>query len=594
MRKFPLDGSARVLASLLISLSLFWGASACKSRKAEESTNALNLALGTKIKGIDPAYVADLYSANQAAYTYEPLYQYHYLKRPYEVIPQLAEAMPEISADGKTYTIKIKKGVLFQDDPVFKDTGGKGRELTAEDFVYSWKRIADPKLLTTSWWILEDKVVGLDEWRAEMSKAEKVDYAKPVAGLKALDRYTLQLSMKRRVHQLVYLLAMVQMSAVAREAVDALGNEFMNRGVGTGPFKLQEHVINSKLVWVKNPTFRKELYPSEGEAKDQVEGRLADAGKQLPLVDRVNIQIFSESQPLWLTFMSGKLDSAGIPKDSYNQAITATKDLTPEMAAKGIQLHITPGIDITFDSFNMTDPVVGKNRSLRQAISLAIDQKKLNEIFYNGRAIPAQGPIPPGLQGYDPDFKNPYRQYDLAKAKELMKKAGYPEGRGLPPLEFMTMSDSTHRQFTEFFEKSLAEIGVKLRIRTMSWPEFNAAIKQKQGQIAGFAWSADYPDAENFLMLFYGKNISPGPNNSNYSNPEYDKLFEKAMTLPDSPERTKLYREMAKIVVEDCPWVFGAHRLNFFLTQPWLKNFKYHEFQLGVPKYYRLDQAAKK
>ena len=583
----------RLIATLLVlgtACSFF----ACTMKSKLDPPNTIHTYSIAKIKGLDPIFADDLYSGQEVGRVYEGLLQYHYLKRPYILIPHLAEILPEVSSDGKMLTFHLKKGVLFQDDPSFKATGGKGREMTAEDVVYSWKRLADPKLSSSGWWIFDGKIIGLNEWRNASSKAGSTDYSQAVEGLRALDRYTVQIKLIQRSAQFLYFLAMPFSAIVPREAVDTYGKEFLNHPVGTGPFKLQEFNPSSKLVWVKNPTYRRELYPSEGEPGDKEAGLLEDAGKPLPLSDKVIVQIIIESQPQWLNFLAGKLDSSSIPKDNFSQAITASKELTLELKAKGIHLIKAPDVDITHESFNMSDPLMGKNKLLRQALSLAYDQEEVIKLFYNGRAIAAQGPIPPGLAGYDPDFTNPYRQFNVAKAKDLLAKAGYPGGKGLPPIEYATIADSTSRQMNEFLERSLSAIGVSLKVNSYSWPEFNAAIKNRKGQMWGYAWGGDYPDAENFLQLFYSKNSSPGPNDSNYSNPEFDKLYEKSLTLQDTPERTALYRQMAKIVIEDCPWIFGSYRLAYVLVQPWLKNVKVHDFDHGRIKYYRVDASLKK
>ena len=563
------------------------------TKKGMDSTNTLYTYSIATIKGLDPAFADDLYSGIEVMRVYEPLVQYHYLKRPYVLEGGLAEGLPEISKDGKTYTFKIKKGIMFQDDAAFAKTNGKGRELTAEDFIYSWKRIADPKLNSPQWWLFDGKVVGLNEWRDTQSKAPKVDYDALVAGLKALDSHTLQIQLKARSYQFVYYLAMPAACAVAREVVEKYGAEFLNHPVGTGAFKVAEYNPASKIVYVKNPTFRKEVYPSEGAPGDQEKGLLGDAGKQLPLLDKIVMTVHTESQPQWLNFMKGELDFSTVPKDSFDQAITKEKALKPELVEKGINLIIDPQLDVTHLSFNMADPLISKSKELRQAMTLAIDWEKMIEIFYNGRALSAQGVIPPGLTGYDPNYKNPYKTHDIAKAKELMKKAGYPDGKGLPPLEYITQSDSTARQFTEFYQKEFAQLGITLKVQSYSWPELQQSIKNKKGQIWSYAWGADYPDAENFLQLFYSKNSSPGPNDANYSNPEFDRLYEQSLTLADSPERTALYQKMASMAVEDAPWAFGVHRLVYTLTHKWMKNYKPHEF-LGLSKYYRIDTSVRK
>ncbi len=587
-RKNPL---VLVSAFALVAAGMFSG---CSKKNELDQTNTFYTSSIAKIKGLDPAFADDLYSGIETTRIYEGLMQYEYLKRPYTLKPALAEAMPTLSKDGKTYTFKLKKGIVFQDDKAFKASNGKGRELVAEDFAYSFKRLADPKLNSPMWWLFDGKIEGLNEWRDAAQKAGKPDYSAKVSGLKVVDATTLEIKLKTRSYQFIYSLAMPATSAVAHEVVEEYGPEFLNHPVGTGAFKLAEYNPSSQIVYVRNPSFREDFYPTEGEASDTAEGLLADAGKKVPFVDKIVMTVHTESQPQWLNFMQGKLDAAPIPKDNFAQAITASKELTPELKSKGIHLVKEPSLDITHTSFNMTDPLVGKNKLLRQAISMVVNVPEEIELFYNGRAVSAQGPIPPGLAGYDESLKNPYKEFNIEKAKELLKKAGYPDGKGLPPLEYLSLADSTARQMTEYFQKSLTAIGIQLKVQTFSWPEFQQSLKNKKGQMWSFAWGADYPDAENFLQLFYSKNFSPGPNDSNFSSPEFDKLYEKSLTLNDSAERTAIYKKMAAIVIEETPWVFGVHRVTYGLSHPWLKNYKPHEFLHGMSKYYKIDTSLRK
>ncbi|MGK5083443.1 ABC transporter substrate-binding protein [Bdellovibrionota bacterium FG-1] len=578
------------ISALALALLLFLSANGCHKAK-NEIPNTLHQPISAKIKGLDPAFADDLYSGQQISLTYEGLLQYSYLKRPFVLEPNLAVAMPQVSADGKTYTVRLKSGVLFQDDPCFKETQGKGRELTADDFIYSWKRIADSKTSSTGWWIFDGQIVGLNEWREAGVKTDAADYSKPVEGFKALDRYTLQIKLIKPSAQFLFHLAQQFSFVVAKEAVDFYGREFLNHAVGTGPFRLQEFNGASKIVWLRNPTFRRVLYPSEGAPGDQEAGLLHDAGKPLPFLDKIVTQIFEERQPMWLSFLSGKLDFSEIPKDNFDQVIDAAGGLKPEMKAKSLVLTKTAAPEFTRYVFNMADPLLGKNKLLRQALSLAYDSPSAIRIFYNGRALPAQGPIPPGIEGYDEKLQNPYRQVNVTKAKELLAKAGYPGGKDLPPLEYVTLADSLSRQWTEYDQKQFSQLGIKLKINTYSWPEYNAAIKNRRGQVfAGGAWTGDYPDAENFFQLFYSKNGPPGPNDGSYASPEFDKLFEKSLTLSASPARTAIYKQLVQILIEDVPCIFGSHRIIYDLFQPWLKNFKRNSFDLGRYKYLRIDK----
>jgi len=577
---------------VLFLVSNFFCIQGCLKSKPEPS-NVLRLAHPEKVKGLDPIYSDDIYVADEASRTYETLFQYHYLKRPYTLIPNLAESLPEISKDGKVYTIRLKKEVLFQDDSCFKNTSGKGRELTAHDVVYSLKRLIDPKLHSTGAWLLLGRVEGAKQWYDDAAKAEVSDYAKEISGLRALDRYTVQITLVKRSSSFLYSLAMPFTGVVAREAVEYYGKEFSNHAVGTGPFRLIEF-SQSMQVWSKNPTYRTEKYPSEGEPGDAEAGLLADAGKPLPLIDKLIVDVYEEWQPLWLNFLAGKLDRTFIPKDSFAQTITAGKELTSELKDKGIKLHRFPLLDVVHLSFNMADPLLGKNKLLRQALSLAWDADRYNELFFNGRSLPAQGPIPPGLAGFNMEYRNPYRQFNLSKAKELLAKAGFPEGNGLPPLIYNATADSSSRQATEYTVQMFNQIGVKVKVETYSWPEFQTLIRNRKGQIWSYAWNADYPDSENFFQLFYSKNASPGPNDSNYSNPEYDRLYERSITLSDGPQRMVLYKKMVSILAEDCPWIPQVHRMGFHLTTPAFLNYKPSAFYHVDAKYYRVHRPEGK
>lgn len=577
--------------SVLMSIGSFVS---CSKQNPEIEKKTLNLVAVEKVKGLDPLFADDLYSGREVMRVHEGLYEYHYLKRPYEMIPVLAESLPAYSKDGLTITIPIKKGVLFQDDAAFPN--GKGRELVAEDFIYSMKRHADPKNNSPLWWLLDGKVVGLNEWGEEARKTGKADYTKSIEGLQAPESHKLVIKLTKRSYQFIYGFAMPGLGVVAHEAIEKYGDDYRNRPVGTGPFKVVEYSAGSKIVYERNPNYRESaVYPSEGMPEDKAKGLLDDAGKKLPMAERVVLHTITEDQPRWLGFLQGKYDLIAVPKDNYKQAFPTddpTK-LSDELVAKGIRAVRSPELDFTRTSFNMDDPLFGKNKYLRQAIALSLDQKEFNRLFYNNNAIKAEGIIPPGLDGYDPTLVHPYRTHDLKKAKELLAKAGYPDGKGLPELIYLSLAGTSNRQIREFEIKCLSEIGVKVKLETSTWPEFQEKIKTRQGHIWGFAWSADYPDAENFVQLFYSKNRSPGPNDSGYNNPAYDALYEKSLTLPPGKERTEIYKRLNRMIVEDVPSVPGAHRISVVLVQPWVKNVINAEFDHAIAKYFRVDGEEK-
>jgi len=555
-------------------------------------------ALSEDPRTLDPCQASDVLSGRVIANIYEALYEYHYLKRPYELKPALAAAMPEVSEDGLTYTIPIKRGVRFQDDLCFPR--GKGREVTAEDFIYAIKRLADPANKPTGWWLFKGKVVGLDEFAeaAAQSRGEPVDYDMPVEGLQALDPYTLRIRLKEPYPQLKYALAMSYTAAVPREAVEFYGEDFVNHPVGTGPFRLKEWSKRWRMILERNPTYRYDPYPSEGEPGDAARGLLEAAGRPMPFVDEVYYTIVYESQPAWLYFKQGYLGISGVGKDQFDEAITPAKELTDEFKRKGVRLLSQQDSDVYYIGFNMDDPILGPNKKLRQAISLAYDTEWDLEHLLRGQGISAQGPIPPGIFGYDPDFRNPYKAHDVEKARRLLAEAGYPGGIG-PDGKRLELTYEIGQpgpaaiQAAQVFVQEMARIGVKIEIETSTWNEFLNKAHEGRLQFFSLGWILDYPDPENFLQLLYGPNRPPGPNNTRYNNPEYNALFEQMKSMENTPERLAIVQRMRDIVVEDAVWVPRFHTVDFILQHQWVKNYKPHGITGGYLKYRDVDVALR-
>lgn len=577
-----------IVLSVACTALLFSGC----TKKTNSSEKVLNLAVRSKVKGMDPIYANDRYSSNEVARVYEGLLEYHYLKRPYTLVPNLAEALPTVSADGRTYTFKIKKGVKFHDDKAF--TGGKGRELTAKDFVYSIKRLADPKLQGLGWWLLDGKIKGLNEWRTKYSKLPQVDYDEEVEGIKAIDSHTLQFVLAKEFPQFLYSLAMPFTFAVSREVVEHYGQEFLNHPVGTGPFVLPQFNQSNKISYTKNPTFREKKFPCESSA--EFKNMLTDCGKTLPLVEKVVVNIIIEDQPRWLNFQKGKVDYVKVPKDNFDAAIPDAKALAPEFAQKGIQLLISPSLDVTYTAFNH-DNKLFDNVKLRRAMSLAYDVNASNKLFYNNTALPAQSVVPPGIAGHIPSYKSPYRgvgtEQNVAEAKKLLAEAGYPEGKGLPAITYDCPASTVSRQIGEYFKKQMAQIGIKVKVNQNPWPVLQKKITNRQVMLYGIAWGADYPDAENFLQLLYGPNKSPGANGSGYNNPEFNRLFKTSSLMQDTPERTALYEKLNRIAAEEVPWIYGVHRQSFVTLHSWVSNFINTDFDAGQALYLNIDLNKK-
>jgi len=560
------------------------------TKKELETEKVLHIRTVAQIKGLDPIMSNDLYSSNEAGRVYEGLLQFHYLKRPYELIPQLAESMPTVSADGLSYTFKIKKGVLFQDNECFPN--GKGRELKAQDFVYSIMRLADPKLQSLGWWLLDGKIIGLNEWRKKYENAPAVNYADIIDGLKATDDYTLEFKLQKPFPQFLYALAMPFTYVVPKEAVEKYGPEFMNHPVGTGPFVTGKFTQTNKIVYTKNPNYREEFYPSEGDPTDKENGYLEAAGKRIPFVDKIEVNVIIENQPAWLSFLKGDIDGSGIPKE-YFAEVMADGKLADKYKKLMIEDQKIIGLDVTYIAFNMEDSLFKNNLKLRQAMASAYDNNKMNKLFYNGLAVPAQSIIPPDIAGHKVGYKNPYMQYDLVLAKKLLAEAGYPGGKGLPPISYYVTASTDGRQMAEAFRDMMKDIGVTINALTVPWTELQNLVTKRQAPMFGMAWGADYPDAENFYNILFGPNKAPGSNGSNFDDKKFNELFQKASLLQDSPERTQQYEELYVYVAEQVPWIFGFHRVSYSLSHGWLKNDKYHEFSAGMSKYLDIDLAKK-
>lgn len=568
--------------------------SGCGKRSSQDSDEmVLNHALFTKITTLDPGQSRDVYSHQIISQICETLYQYHFLKRPYEIVPLVAEDMPEVSDDKLTYTIRLKKGVLFADDKCFPQ--GKGRELKAEDFVYAIKRVANVKYLSQNWAMFDNRIVGLDEFR-EYTKTceseEDVDYSKEVEGLKAVDDYTLVVKLKRPWPQFVATaLADNVTSPIAGEATDYYGKDIVSHPVGTGPFMLKQWRRGSYLELVRNPSFRGELYPSEGEPGDAQAGYLDDAGKMMPFADRIVWTIIEEYQPAWFLFLQGKLDGSVIPKDNYSEVFAETGEMTPKMEQLKIQLKTFNDPSTFWVGFNMQNPVLGKNKPLRLAINRAIDRDKFNELFFNSRHLVAHGFIAPLMDSYDPNiYQRGYAKYDPNEGRSLLKEAEAIQGGKIPKLKLAVPgTDSFSRQMGQFLQRQIEDIGLELELDFMDWPTYQEKVNTRSAQLFTAGVSASITDSEDFLGLFYGKNWAPGSNKFNYANEQFDKLYETATIMFDSPERQKIYRQMEIMVLEDCPAAFLNHRVAYVLTHSWYKNYKPHAFAFGLSKYRRVN-----
>lgn len=595
----PRANQCRVATGVAV-LAAAWALTGCGPAGPDPDDAGIRTWVGStlRIRGFDPVRVGDVHSWRAIAKVYEGLLQYSYLDRPYRVEPLLAEALPEVSDDGLTYTFRIRKGITFQDNPCFETGGGEGRELTAEDFVYSIRRVADLKNQSSGFWAYQDRIEGLDAWRATTGGREPSDYAVPISGLQAVDRYTLRIRLTQPYPQLLWVLTTHYGFAVPHEAVDYYGEALVNHPVGTGPFRLHRWRKNYRIEYLRNPDWgeggREERYPDRGAPGDEQNRLLRDAGALLPRVDRIVEYVVQDASTQWLLFLQGKLGLFGIARDKMESVFSDSMTLTDALVETGVEMDVSPTMVVRYCGFNMDDPVVGNNPTLRQALACAFDWEQWAD-FHLRRIAEVVGPVPPLVAGH---VERPARfGFDPVRARRLLAEAGYPDGidpatgkRLVLTLELGVAESPDVRLAVDLFVSFMREIGIDMRAVYNSRASFFDRLDRRQVQMYWLSWVADYPDAENFLQLFYSPNSSPGPNHSNYRNPEVDALYEQLRPLPDSDSRTALCGDMVDHVVGDVPWIPLGVPLAYTLRQPWVRNYKPHDFPYGMEKYWGVDR----
>jgi oligopeptide transport system substrate-binding protein len=553
----------------------------------------------------DPAAAWDAASDAVIQHIFDSMLGYEYLARPVKLKPNTLERMPEVSANGAVYICRVRKGIFFAPDPAFK---GKQRELTAADYAYSLRRLLDPAVRSPWMWVVEGKLAGGDALQAQAKKTGRFDYDAPLAGLEVVDRYTLRIRLTQPDYNFLYILAMPATAALAREVVEAYGNDVGAHPVGTGPYHLAEYKRSSRIVLEANPGFREEVFaePATGDPGDAAIARYL-AGKRLPLIGRIEISVIEEDQARWLSFLDRQIDYLQqLPWSFVDEALDNGR-LKPELAARGIRQLVLLLPNSWWAYFNMQDPVVGgytaEKIALRRAISMAFNTDEFIRVLFRGRAAPAQSPIPPGIAGYDPGLKTGAQIYDPAAARALLDKFGYKDRDGdgyreLPdgkPLTIERWSAPTlrERQIDELWKKNMDTIGIRMVFRKDKLPELRKMARAGKIQMRNDGWNADYPDAENFMQLLYGPNIGQS-NDSRFSLPEFDRLYEQARKLPDSPERTRIFDRMTELMLAYAPWKLTHHLFQDHMVQAWVLAYKPHPIDADVWKYLDIDPALRK
>jgi len=528
-----------------------------KKQLSSHNLENLNLALSADISTLDPAVSYDGASAQLVYQGLETLYEYDYLKRPYKIIPLLAESLPKINKEKTKYIIKIKKGVRYHPDPAFK---GRERFLKPQDFINQFKRLAFIPTRSSGWWLINGKIKGINEFRKKAGNNFNLFKKLDVLGLKVIDEQTLEIELIKPFPQMIFALAMSFTAPMPMEIIEYYNNDFSTKMVGTGPFFLTEY----------NPLQGAKL------------SRFEKYHGSLPDFKGINYSLIKEDQTRWLNFLTGKIDIINLPIDNFFSAIVDGK-LSSELKQKGISLTKSPTLTYWWLSFNMDHPILGKNKLLRAAIAHSINRQKYLDLFTNNTGVLANSIYPPGVPGYNKLNKLPY-SYDLKKAKSLLKEAGYPEGRGLPEFNFDTRSTKAKsRQQAEFVKKELAKIGIRINISTNTFPRF--LTKAREGKLNFWfdGWAMDYPHAENSLQLLLKKNHPPGPNSTYYYNLNFERLFKKFSQQTSGTE--KLMKKMEQVVQDDLPWIMLYYDSNFILYHQKIKNYKPSGLINNTPKY---------
>jgi len=593
----------------LVTLCLA-GLMAFASAPASADLKVLRYAFRAAETGFDPSQLSDIYSRTVTAHIFEALYTYDHLARPARIVPLIADGLPEISADFKTFTVRLKRGIYFADDPVFK---GIPREVTAHDFVYSIKRFADPALKSPGWASYDDAgLVGLTALRTQAIKNKTpFNYDAPVEGLRALDRHTLQFKTEQPRPRLVQqvLAGNDLYGAVAREVVAHYGDKIAAHPVGTGPFVLAAWRRSSQIVLARNPAYRERFFDAQ-PAPDDAEGQALLArfkGRRLPMVDRVEVAIIEEAQPRWLSYLADEHDFVElVPEEFISQALPGGQ-LAPNLAKRGMKAFQMQRADVTLTVFNMEDPLIGgytaDKVALRRAIGLALDTPAEIRLVRRGQAVPAQSLLVPHTIGFNADFKSEMSDFDPARARALLDMYGYldrngdgwreqPDGRQLVIVR-STQSDSQFRQLDELWQKNLSAVGLKLRLKVAQWPENLKMVQSGRFMVWSVGSSAVQPDGQQSLQRFYGP-ASGGQNLSRFRHAGFDKIYEQMQGMADGPEREALFLQAKRIGISFMPYKNHVHRIVTDLAQRELMGYRRPVFWLDWWQFVDIDATPGK
>ncbi len=575
--------------------------------------------LTEEVRSLDPQVMYDTVSRRVCEPVYDTLLEYEPMKiAPYEVGPAILAETPKpvLNADGTvTYHCRIKPGITYHDDPCFP--GGKGREVVAADVHYAFQRLCDPSLQSPFFSNLADYVEGMQEALDTAKRAGgKLDFATmKVRGIQVLGPHEFDLKLSKPYPQIIYWLALHCTTPVAREAVeyyDGIAHpdgpagkmevrpKFAFHPVGHGAFQIEEWVRGQRFRMIRNPRYITRVFPSDGWPPEREALCRPLAGQPLPLVDELQFTVFRELLPQFLLARQGYLDRFAAQKDAVNSLVTTSRELSPKFQARGMKLSKQYEVATFYISVNLQDPLLGRNKKLRQALSCSYDPQGFVDLLYGGVAPIAQQLLSPGIPGFDPQFKNPYG-FNLEKARQLLTEAGYPGGRDPQtgqPLEITldgVAGGSEERQLMEYNQRQFEQIGVRIKVVENTFARL--LEKQDQGNFqicTGSGWSADYPDPENYFFLFYSKNFPPeGKNISRFKNAEFDTLFEKMATMENTPERLAIVKRMNDIFIDEVPVILEFNKAGYIIEQPWAPATHFNVLLEGGAKYRPVDPVMR-
>lgn len=546
--------------------------------------STIRLSLDNEVESLDPAKAYSDDSLVVSSQVIEPLYQYHYLKRPFEVEPLLADSLPEIENRGTVLVIPLKKGVYFHDHAAFR---GVKRELRAEDFVLQFKRLAMETLKSPGRSLFSGLVKGFAEYGKTINEDWQKLLETKLEGVEARDDYTLVIRLTKSEPNMIYYLAMNFVVPIPWEIVSYYENKLDEVLIGTGPYVYSGY-NDQYLEMQKNPDYRESYYPREGDRFANVQRLLISSKERIPFIDTVRFYVYKEEER-WEKFLNNDIDLLSVPKAFIPRLYDENGDLTPELSKKNVRLGHYPMLTSRWFAFNMKDPLLGKNKNLRLAIANAFDFTEYLQIISQNTNLRANSILVPGIAGYRPARDSRFT-YDPELAKKYLAEAGFSDPSKIPTITYSTRgNEGVALLEADFVKQSLEAIGLKVKIDKITFTEF--LKKGRAGELQFFtdAWIFDYPDGENIMQLLVSSN-SPGINKSGYSNPEVDKLYGRLKEETNVEARERILQEMEELVFEDLPWIPLMYESSFVLQSPKLKNFRKSSLIRNYVKYLRIEQ----